>query len=281
MSADLKYSCQQRRPFFSFKMGIPSAIRQALKLSSAGYLISAVLAIFVPNEYKSQVTMGKFIVEQTVVHTKRFKFAPPKGSAAAETNPSEPLLAALEESPPKSLLQYLAYLYLCMVCESNADTWRRAAFFEETGETYKRVVAVCLRPLEKLTLKLGEGFENCSSGNSFEVSHQLRSPAERLTDSRLYQLFWDFQLCAWSARSAASLTVHSHREDRFGVAQLSGNNAAIMSTLLSSLLAVETLMGKKTNSQSPNYLMGPAGIKSSIEHGKKGYSGGCHWKKKR
>ncbi|KAM7470614.1 hypothetical protein LguiA_008797 [Lonicera macranthoides] len=282
-----KLSFPTRRPFFSFKMGIPSAIRQALKLSSAGYLISAVLAIFVPNEYKSQVTMGKFIVEQTVfyigcfvvffcwelshhlhkvVHTKRFKFAPPKGSAAAETNPSEPLLAALEESPPKSLLQYLAYLYLCMVCESNADTWRRAAFFEETGETYKRVVAVCLRPLEKLTLKLGEGFENCSSGNSFEVSHQLRSPAERLTDSRLYQLFWDFQLCAWSARSAASLTVHSHREDRFGVAQLSGNNAAIMSTLLSSLLAVETLMGKKTNLQSPNYLMGPAGIKSRIEH---------------
>lgn len=68
MSADLNFSCQQRRPFFSFKMGIPSAIRQALKLSSAGYLISAVLAIFVPNEYKSQVTMGKFIVEQTVFY---------------------------------------------------------------------------------------------------------------------------------------------------------------------------------------------------------------------
>lgn len=49
-------------------MGIPSAFTQALKFSCAGYILSAVLAVFLQMEYKSEVTMGKFIAEQMIIY---------------------------------------------------------------------------------------------------------------------------------------------------------------------------------------------------------------------
>ncbi|RWR90493.1 hypothetical protein CKAN_01959000 [Cinnamomum micranthum f. kanehirae] len=284
----------QRPLFFSFKMGLPSSLRQALKLSSAAYLISTVLMLFLPDPFQLKSTIRQLLVQQITIYlgtsvvsfcwelshhllqvllTRRFIFAPPQGSAAAETNPSEPLLAALEQSTPRSIFQYLAYLDLCMVCENNVDTWRRAAFFEETGETYRRVVSACLRPLEQLTSRIAEGLEGSSAEKSDLFSQQLSSPMVTHVDLRLHEAFNDFQLCAWSARTVASLTARSRGEDRFGVAQLTGCNAAVVSTLLSCLLAVEACLGKKTSPQSP-HLLSPTNIRwATVNTGRREFVG--------
>ena len=131
-----------------------------------------------------------------VLHTKRYVFAPPKGSLAVETSPSDFFLATLEESNPRSLLKYLGYLDLSMVCGSNVEPWRRAAFFEETGETYKRVVAACLRPLEQFASKLAEGL-TCSADHTNKLSHQLSSPNDIFRSSEILESFSDFQVISF------------------------------------------------------------------------------------
>lgn len=52
--------CQQRPPFFSYKMGLLSAVRQALKLSAASFIFSALFVVLLPNQRKSSVARQYF-----------------------------------------------------------------------------------------------------------------------------------------------------------------------------------------------------------------------------
>ncbi|XP_078163219.1 nucleoporin protein Ndc1-Nup protein [Carex rostrata] len=289
----LKFPIIQRPLFYSFKKGFFLSFPRALKMSVQGFVYSFVLLLFLHDEYKIKATIGRWVNNQIrvflgifivsfcwemshhllqVVHTRRFTFAPPQGSAAAETNPSETLLEALEQSPPKSLLQHLAYFDLCMVSENNTEPWRRAAFFEESSETYRRVVSACLRPLENFTSKLVEGLEGKYGDRSDLFLEQMSPPMDSHAYSKLYGAFDDFEICAWSARSLAALTARSRREDRYGVAQISGCNTTAITTLLASLLAVEACIGKKTGGPSTSQFLSPTTMKwATVSTGKKDY----------
>lgn len=277
----LKFPIIQRPFFYSFKMGLPPSLRQALKLSTVAFFPSFLAIIFLSDDFKSRRSIGTFILYLVnlyvgasvisfiwelsihllqVVLTRRCCFAPSRGSAAAETNPSEILLIALEQSSPGSLLKYLAFLDLCMVSENNVEPWRRAAIFEESGETYRKVISLCLRPLEHLTSNLVEGLDGLTVDKSDFFSQQLNPSTGINVDSDIHAALNDLQLYCLCSRTIAALTARSHSEDRYGVAQLTGCNVAVVSTLLSALLSVEACMGKRTGSL-PSHLTGPASIR--------------------
>lgn len=80
-----------------------------------------------------------------------------------------------------------------MVCETNVDIWRRAAFFEETGETYKRVISISLKPLEQFALNLGEGLEGAVDVAS-QLSKQLLPPKDSHFDIKQLETLKNFQV---------------------------------------------------------------------------------------
>nr|ACG45501.1 hypothetical protein [Zea mays] len=277
----LQFPVVQRPLFYGLKMGVLPSGERALKLSMQAFFLSLFMIFFLPWQFRTGGSIGSQILTEIsifivttgvslcleinhhfvqVVHTRRCSFAPPQSTAAADTNPTEFILESLEQSDPRSLIQYLAYQDLCVASECNLEPWRRAAFFEESGETYKRIVTTCLKPLEEFTSKIAESLEDFSSDK----------PELMLQQSKLFSAFDDFQICAWCARTLTGLTACSRQEDRYGVAQLTGCNAAVMTTLLSALVAIETCLGKKTNPQ-PVHSLGPENIRwVNFSTGRKG-----------
>ncbi|GBG72263.1 hypothetical protein CBR_g11193 [Chara braunii] len=197
--------------------------------------------------------VSRHIVE--IALTERHAFAPPPGSHASETSPSGLLLAALDFSKHgNQLITYLAFLDLCHILERNVDLWRRVAVFEESGAAYRQVMGHCLDPVNDLTNRIITSLAAGSAGgggsagrvNAYNATVQVSSIGslkKSLSLEAAHLLFKDYQLCSWGARSAAALTAISRKEDAFGIAQLSGCNSAVMSSLLSCLLALEAVGG--------------------------------------
>lgn len=73
------------------------------------------------------------------------------------------------------------------------DIWRRAAFFEESGETYKRVISISLKPLEQFALNLGEGLDGSADITS-QLSKQLLPPKDSHFDVKQLETLKNFQV---------------------------------------------------------------------------------------
>ncbi|KAI5060257.1 hypothetical protein GOP47_0024677 [Adiantum capillus-veneris] len=283
----LRFPIIQRSPFFTLKLGLKEMIRKSLKLAVFSVPFAEVSILILNTStfaVKRKNSENSFVVRELdlvvlaaltallwetahhlveALHTRRFRFAPPLGTSAAETNPSEIFLVALEETEKSSLTHYLATLDLCMLSEHNSDKWRLQALFEETGETYSQVISICSKPLNMLTVKLAKGLDGLSEAHEKDIlKHQMKAAGQDVVPPA-YQILRDYQLCSWCARILSSLTASSKYIDRYGVAQLRGCNGAVVSSLISCLLVIEVYLGRRSSTH-PGQMIGVQSIKWTI-----------------
>eukprot|EP00271_Cylindrocystis_brebissonii_P015570 TRINITY_DN38501_c0_g1_i1.p1 TRINITY_DN38501_c0_g1~~TRINITY_DN38501_c0_g1_i1.p1 ORF type:complete len:660 (+),score=73.42 TRINITY_DN38501_c0_g1_i1:218-2197(+) len=282
----LKFSKIEHLPFAPrLKAALPPAATKAVRFSLAVPLVSlAVLEIvdrcFLGRALKPRAAAFAFLdlirpfaaaflvtffweaasILVEVVHTEHHRFLPEMGSADAELAPCGPLLAALDHKGKGAnarLLRHLAFLDLVYVAEGDVDRWRRNAIFEETGDAYRVVVDACLRNVDGLTKKLKKSLVLREEPPGGDVTlEQMAGPGaikkvEAEQKGATKRLLSESDICSWSVRSASALTAISRVEDRFGVAQLTGSNVRVVTSLLSCLLVVEAFLAKVHPSLRP------------------------------
>ncbi|CAM6111032.1 unnamed protein product [Calypogeia fissa] len=162
----------------------------------------------------------------------------------------------------KSLLRRLVLLSstrLSLTFAMFVDTWRRAAIFEETGDTCRRLISVCLKRLDGLTRMLAQGLEGSEADKGIgSLRWQIELPDgeyQRLPfqQGELLSSFQDFRTCALCARTVPSRTSISRSEDKYGVAQLHSCNAAVFSSLLSCLVFLEVYLGRRSSASGVTF----------------------------
>ena len=67
---------------------------------------------------------------------------------------------------------------------------------DTTSFESKRVIAVCLRPLEQLASRLGEGLGN-SVDKPAQLSNQLLSPTDSPLDMKCLEQLSNFKVCVY------------------------------------------------------------------------------------
>eukprot|EP00898_Chlorokybus_atmophyticus_P003446 jgi/Chlat1/4101/Chrsp26S04146 len=151
------------------------------------------------------------------------------------------LLEALA-SKQSPMLQHLALLDLCQVAELGSGRARREALFAETA--WSTVEQACLQPINAFTKDLAEAVSVAFQVAKTGASSALSASNMSAPPSNLVLRFGEVpsikdSVVAWSARAISSLVAASHQEDTYGIVQLQGSIAAVVTALTSSLLAIE------------------------------------------
>ncbi|CAN6233928.1 unnamed protein product [Urochloa humidicola] len=219
----LQFPVVQRPLFYGLKMGLLPSGKRALKVSLQAFCLSFALVLFLPQQFRIGGSIGSQILTQISI-----------------------FIVTAGVSFCLEISHHFVQVVHTRRCSFAPPQSSAAAETNPTEFILETLEQTCLKPLEGFSSKIAQALEEYEPAN---ISQQYI----------LFSAFDDSQICTWCAWTLAGLTARSRQEDRYGVAQLTGCNAAVMTTLLSALVAIEACLGKKTN-PLPTHL-GPENIR--------------------